>query len=89
MGTFIKLYPLHPERSIEWLTGAIALLWGALALSFPEMFESQLELYGGMLKIMPQPLWGLMAFTGGLVRLGALYVNGNHYRTPSVRVRTS
>lgn len=84
-----KLHPLHPERAIEWLIGIIALAWGSIVLFFPTMFENQPALYGEMLRMMPQPMWGLIAFAGGLLRLGALYVNGNHYRTPLVRVVTS
>lgn len=89
MTAFLRLPPMHPERAIEWLIGFTGLCWGSLVLTFPKMFETQPSLYNGMVSIMPQPLWGLLAFGNGLVRLGALYVNGQHFRTPTVRVATS
>lgn len=89
MTAFLRLPPLHPERAIEWLIGMIGLSWGAVVLSFTQMFDSQPSLYGGMSSIMPQPLWGIVAFADGLIRLGALYINGNHFRTPTIRMVTS
>lgn len=89
MTAFLRLAPMHPERAIEWLIGSAGLLWGGIVLAFPRMFETQPLLYKGMLTLLPQPLWGMIAFAASLLRLGALYVNGQHFRTPTVRVITS
>lgn len=78
-------------RFSEWF-GAIALLgWGIYVTLHPGMMTDDRThaLWAGMLSIMPQESWGLAAAMTGLARVGALYVNGNHRKTPIVRLITS
>lgn len=64
-----------PDRAVEWLLGFMTISWGVLIAGSPGMGVSQ--------------SWGWCAIMAGLARLGALYVNGAHHRTPAARVVTS
>lgn len=78
-------------RFSEWF-GAIALTgWGVYVTVHPGMMADKRvsALWEGMLSIMPQESWGLAATVTGLIRLAALYVNGHHTRTPSIRLIAS
>lgn len=78
-----------PDRAIEWLLGFILLSWGIIVLWHPDMFSSS-PVYNGWRHItQDQQMWGLVASTTGAARLAALYINGAHRRTPTVRVLTS
>lgn len=76
-------------RFAEWFNASVLFIWGINVVLHPSMFEDTEALYAGMLRIMSQTSWGLIAVIVGLVRLAALYVNGHHARTPTVRLIAS
>jgi hypothetical protein len=76
-----------PARALEWFGGAKLLSWGLEVLFHPSVFDN--PAFSGFRELATPETWGLCAFTVGLLRLIALYVNGNHVRTPVVRLLTS
>jgi hypothetical protein len=77
-----------PARALEWFGAAKLTTWGIEVLFHPSALSTSTAM--DTLTHMATPVtWGLGAFTVGIVRLIALYVNGNHVRTPLVRLITS
>ena len=78
-------------RFSEWFGAGCLFAWGVYVTLHPAMFTAPGTgvIFRGMVAIMPQPSWGLMATLVGFVRLAALYVNGHHTRTPSIRLVAS
>ncbi len=78
-------------RFSEWYGGLSLFGWGVYVTLHPDMFTNPDagRIYAGMVEIMPQPSWGLLAVLTGVSRLGALYVNGHHTRTPTIRLIAS
>ncbi len=78
-------------RFSEWFGAACLFAWGVYVTLKPGMFtgEAAKVMFSGMVAIMPQQSWGLMAVLVGFARLSALYVNGHHTRTPSIRLVAS
>lgn len=78
-------------RFAEWQNGLIMLGWGGFVLLHPGLFaDPRTSIYWqGMLQMASQPSWGILAFSTGFVRLAALYINGRHHRTPTVRLIAS
>lgn len=78
-------------RFAEWFSGAILFSFGCYLILHPSMFQDERvsALWAGMNSIMAQPTWGLVAVIVGLCRLAALYVNGQHKRTPAIRLVAS
>lgn len=78
-------------RFSEWFGAACLFAWGAYVVLHPGMFTADGAgvMFSGMVAIMPQQTWGLVAVLVGFMRLAALYVNGHHTRTPAIRLATS
>jgi hypothetical protein len=78
-------------RFPEWLSAVVLTAWGIYLTTHPSMFTDAKTspLWAGMAQMMSQPLWGMVATLTGVLRMGALYVNGSHSRTPTVRLLTS
>jgi hypothetical protein len=78
-------------RSLEWFNAMYLMAWGAWVILFPGlMTESVLkDSFSGLISLAPQQVWGLAAFTGGSIRVIALWVNGQWGLTPLIRVMTS
>lgn len=78
-------------RFSEWFGAACLFAWGIYVTLHPGMFTAPGAgvMFSGMVAIMPQQSWGLMAVLTGFARLAALYVNGHHKRTPSIRLVAS
>ena len=78
-------------RFSEWFGAGCLFAWGIYVTLHPSMFTAPATatVFAGMNAIMPQQSWGLMATLVGFTRLAALYVNGHHTRTPSVRLVAS
>lgn len=75
-------------RSLEWFGGLWLTAWGAYVILTPSLFDAQYS-YHAMTYFMPQEVWGFFAFTGGLIRVVALFINGRWGITPMIRVATS
>lgn len=77
------------DRIAEWGIGYILMSWGLFLLLTPGAFRgSALPAYVGWENLASQNVWGLAAFTIGMLRLTALYVNGAHSKSPLVRTIT-
>jgi hypothetical protein len=82
---------------MEWLMSGVLIAWGAYVLSNPEMFylPETRALWAGMaafsepLTQHPALFWGGIAFTVGIGRAAALFVNGAWTRTPMIRLIAS
>lgn len=78
-------------RFSEWFGAGCLFAWGIYVTLHPGMFTNPDtgKMFSGMVEIMPQQTWGLTATLVGFARLSALYVNGHHKRTPTIRLATS
>lgn len=78
-------------RFAEWLNAAILFAWGFYIIMHPGMMTNKAiaAMWEGLLVLAPEQAWGLVALLTGFMRLGALYVNGVHHRTPTIRLATS
>lgn len=78
-------------RFAEWFSGFVLLAFGTYLTLHPGMFTDPriVALWSGMAAMMAQETWGLVGVIVGGVRLGALYINGRHHRTPTIRLVTS
>lgn len=83
-----------PARKIEWLMAALTFLWGFYILQHPEVFTQRQtsEILSNMVEmaaiygLKPETFWGWGAFSMGLIRATALFVNGAYVRTPIFRM---
>lgn len=82
---------LHFEaRATEWFNGFILASWGAYLILHPDLFHGPTgPVWVGLLGLAGQEVWGLGAFTAGMIRLVALFINGKWGITPVIRVATS
>lgn len=92
----IKLKEHFPARISEWFNGVILTSWGLYLLLHPDLFSSPAMrvITKGMNDMVPfgynaESVWGLVAFTAGLIRLVALFINGAWSRTPALRMLTA
>lgn len=78
-------------RFAEWFNAFVMTMWGVYVILHPGMFADPrlAALWVGLVQVADQQTWGLLAFCVGLVRLGALYVNGRRKATPSIRLAAS
>ena len=74
-------------RFSEWWMGGYMFVWGLYLAIHPGMFD-QPE-WRGLQAAAPQSIWATVAAVSGFARLGALYVNGRHFHTPTIRLITS
>ncbi len=82
---FEKSFPL---RVPEWILTAMMTAWGVGVLAHPDMF-AQNPAFNGMLGILPQVTWGLIALILGVGGLFGLGVNGFWVATPFIRAVAS
>ena len=93
----IKSLKTHfPARVVEWLMSAIMFSWGYYVVTHPQLFTSPgtREVFSGLAKVaeffgQPPVTIGIMAIIVGLVRAGALFVNGAVTKTPFIRLVTA
>lgn len=80
-----------PARFPEWLASGQMIAWGSYLVLYPNMMTSGAtgQLYVAMRSMWSQPSWALFAIFIGVIRGGALFVNGAYTRTPTIRVITS
>lgn len=71
------------ERCSEWVLASITLALGYALLSQPGMFSRP---YFALLNdLAPQVTWGVICTATGMVRLGALILNGGFRPSPALR----
>lgn len=68
------------DRLPEWAMAICALIWG-LGVSAPDISFGNTEAWAGLLRIMPEDAWGLLAVAIGTARIAALTINGTFYET--------
>lgn len=92
----LKLKEHFPARISEWFNGAILSSWGLYLLLHPDLFDSpaMTVMTQGMSSMVPfdvnpESVWGLVAFSAGMTRLVALFINGAWSRTPALRLVTA
>lgn len=75
-------------RFSEWFVAIVMFGIGVYITLHPGMMTDPRSgiLWTGMVGMMSQESWGLAAAIIGGARLGALYVNGHHARTPTIRL---
>lgn len=86
-----------PSRKMEWLGSGFLISWGIYVLLHPELFtqDATAQVFAGLAALTdsfapyPALVWGGLAFSIGLARAVALFVNGAYVRTPAIRVATS
>lgn len=86
-----------PARKLEWLMSGFMITWGWYVLLNPQLFTapetaavlSGLTSLSDPFTLYPALLWGGTAFTIGLGRGVALFVNGAWTRTPYIRLIAS
>lgn len=78
-------------RFAEWMNSGILACWGAYLILHPGLFADPrvAAQWAGLNAAGAQQTWGLVALIVGLSRLGALWINGRHKRTPMVRLLAS
>lgn len=80
----VRLRQTWRARSMEWLLAAGLLGWGLIVVQSPIAFTKPYFL--PLARIAPGPVWGAAAILIGLMRLGALFVNGSMPKgTPILR----
>ena len=71
------------ERAPEWVLAFIQAGWGGTLLLPGNTFDR--PFFRPLAAIGSEATWGGIVFLAGVVRLGALYVNGSRRETPIVR----
>ncbi len=80
----LRLQDHFPQRITDWLISGILVTWGMACLAAPaEVWDQPIN--GMLAKIATQGQIGSFAMVLGIVRLGALFVNGAVQRTPHLR----
>ncbi len=85
-----------PARALEWFGAGVMFTYGYYVITHPQLFTAPetARLFSGLARIaeffgQPPIAIGVMAIITGLVRAGALFVNGAVTKTPLVRLMTS
>jgi hypothetical protein len=83
-------------RTLEWFGAGIMGSWGYYVITHPQLFTSPAtrDLFSGLVRVsdyfgQPPVTIGIMALLTGILRGGALFVNGAYQRTPLVRLITA
>lgn len=78
-------------RFAEWQNAIVLFGFGCYLILHPGMFEDPrvAALWSGLKAAAPQQAWGLICVLVGVARIGALWINGKHKRTPMVRLVAS
>lgn len=79
------------SRFAEWFNAGFLTCWGIYVIMHPGMMSDPrvAAIWVGLLRTASQETWGLAAVIVGVCRLGALYINGAHKRTPMIRLIAS
>lgn len=72
-------------RVADWLLAGILISWGLGCLSVPDTTWMQ-PAYIGLRRIAGQETWGSFCVALGVLRMGALFINGAVRRTPHTRM---
>lgn len=81
----ISLHEHFPVRVTDWLLSAMLFSWGGRVIYMdPNVWA--LPTYSGLNEIASQQTWGAVALCLGLMRLGALVVNGAVRPSPHLRL---
>lgn len=87
MSTLIVRYGTHFNiRLGEWFASFLLVSMAALMFAAPGMFAKNPEYFAGLIAFGSQPTWGAVLLVNGLVRIGALWVNGRKRITPTIRM---
>jgi hypothetical protein len=87
---WIQMKKHFEARSPEWFNGLLLSVWGSFLILNPGIFDGPAAYsFSGMKDLAPQELWGFGALVIGMVRLTALFINGQWGITPIIRVVTS
>lgn len=85
-----------PARALEWFGAGVMFTYGYYVVTHPQLFTAPetRALFSGLARIaeffgQPPIAIGIMAIVTGLIRAGALFVNGAVTKTPLVRLMTS
>lgn len=91
----IQLKRHFPARWPEWFMSGLLFMWGVYVALHPDLFDhpQTATVLAGMKSMVsgfpPSAAWGVSAVVLGLVRAGALFVNGAYTRTPLIRLTMS
>lgn len=94
----IKSLKTHfPARFPEWLVSGVLVSWGMYVWIHPDLFTNDATrvAFAGLVEMTeftghsPSAVWGLAALMVGVIRTGALFINGIHTRTPMIRLGMS
>lgn len=86
-----------PARFPEWMNSGVMATWGIYMILHPDIFTNPTtaQMFAGMSEMTwglgypPSSLWGVTALLVGLIRGGALFINGAYTRTPMIRLAAS
>ena len=82
-----RLHKTFRERSAEWVQSGICTFWGQVVLLSPGAFAR--PSYAALSNMLPEQVWGWLAFLIGLFSLIVLFINGAWRRTPALRMAFS
>lgn len=71
----LHLGATFPQRKLEWLLGAQMLSFGLILLR-PESTFSLSTSFDGLAALAGEPIWAIGCTLAGMLRLGALVING-------------
>jgi len=90
MTMWLDLKTHFEARAIEWFNAFFLTAWGAYVILHPGLFHGpSAPVWTGLLLLADQEQWGLGALIAGIVRVVALFINGQWGLTPLIRVFTS
>lgn len=84
----VRLQKTFPLRVAEWALALVMFNWGFMLYCHPGTILSR-PYFANLLRIMPEDWWTAVCLTLGVVRLGALAVNGAWRATPHFRAFTA
>jgi hypothetical protein len=84
----VKLAPTpHVSRELEWAAALILFAWGTALLMPGETFSR--PTMAGFAAIGRETTWGLVTVGIAAFRMLGLWINGNWYRSPTLRFATA
>lgn len=90
MTMWLDLKRHFEARASEWVSALILTIWGAYVILHPGLFDGVTAPVWQVHKALAtQEVWGFGAFTAGIIRVVALFINGRWGLTPLIRVATS
>lgn len=83
-------------RKMEWIGAGMTGTWGYYVITHPQLFTAPATapLWQGMIRVaeffgQPPVSIGIMAMLTGILRGGALFINGAYEKTPLIRLLTA